>query len=140
MRADDYSQPPPTSGTKPEPNVIIQLCDSGNSNSGVPLTDPSNAEFAGLVKGWSKLTQRLWIWNYVCDFGDYLQSYPNYYVVGPNIKFFADHGVKGVCEYLASALNLLQHLSLSPSLSAVLAVFCARKSNSVLLQSKRGLA
>ena len=117
LRADEYSQLPPTSGTKPEPNVIIQLCDSGNSNSGAPLTDPSNVEFAGLVKDWSKLTQRLWIWNYVtgtcchrytnsvadfgdvrADFGDYVQSYPNYYVIGPNIKFFADHGVAGVFE------------------------------------------
>ena len=39
--AYQYSQPPPTI-TKPEPNVIIRLCDI-SSNMGAPLTDPSNA-------------------------------------------------------------------------------------------------
>jgi hypothetical protein len=27
-----------------------------------------------------------------------VQSFPNYYVLGPNIEFFAAHGVKGIFE------------------------------------------
>jgi hypothetical protein len=32
----------------------------------------------------------------VTDFGDYVQSYPNYYTLAENVQFFAAHGVKGV--------------------------------------------
>eukprot|EP01043_Picozoa_sp_COSAG02_P020898 COSAG02_NODE_1044_length_15004_cov_106.824287_4_plen_304_part_00 len=32
------------------------------------------------------------------DFGNYIMTFPNYYVVGPNIQFFYQHGVKGLFE------------------------------------------
>jgi len=70
--ADQYTQPPPRI-VRPEPNVIVQLCEDSTAaaddqgNSAAPLTDPSNAAFAKLVIDWSKLTQRLWIWNYVSE-------------------------------------------------------------------------
>jgi len=32
------------------------------------------------------------------DFGNYVMTFPNYYVVGPNVAFFAQHGVKGLFE------------------------------------------
>ena len=34
----------------------------------------------------------------VVDFGSMLQTFPNYYSLGPNIQFFAAHGVRGVFE------------------------------------------
>ena len=34
----------------------------------------------------------------VVDFGNVIQSFPNYYVLGPNIQWMAAHGVKGVFE------------------------------------------
>jgi hypothetical protein len=61
--AYQWSQPPPT-GTKPEPNVIIRLCDI-HSNMGMPLTDLSNAAFMKVIDGWSAITNRIYIWNYV---------------------------------------------------------------------------
>ena len=57
--------------------MIIRLCDI-SSNSGAPLTDPSNAVFATVIDAWFSLTQRIYIWNYVVDFGNYVQSFPNY--------------------------------------------------------------
>eukprot|EP01049_Picozoa_sp_SAG25_P012529 SAG25_NODE_1710_length_2496_cov_1.985398_2_plen_153_part_00 len=57
--AYQYTQPPPAI-TKPEPNVIIRLCDI-QSNAGAPLTDPSNANFDSVLRGWSKLTKRIWM-------------------------------------------------------------------------------
>ena len=55
------------------------------SSKAAALTDPINAEFASVVKGWYDLagaTARLYIWNYVVDFGNPTQSYPNYYAIG----------------------------------------------------------
>eukprot|EP01052_Picozoa_sp_SAG31_P009791 SAG31_NODE_523_length_14545_cov_4.805067_8_plen_384_part_00 len=94
--AYQYTQAPPTV-TKPEPNVIIRLCDI-QSNAGAPLSDPSNANFNKVLEGWNKLTKRIWIWNYVADSGDLLNPFPNYYSMGPNIKYFAAHGTTGVFE------------------------------------------
>ena len=53
--------------TKPDPSVIIRLCDSGaiaSKNLGVPLTDPSNRAFAAAIEGWFALTTRIYVWNY----------------------------------------------------------------------------
>jgi hypothetical protein len=57
--------------TKPEPNVIIRLCDSGaiaSKNLGAPLTNPTNKAFAAAIEDWFALTKRIYIWNYVVDF------------------------------------------------------------------------
>jgi hypothetical protein len=55
--------------TKPEANVIIRLCNGGaNGSKAAALTDPINAEFANVVRGWYGLVQAtgasLFIWNY----------------------------------------------------------------------------
>jgi hypothetical protein len=89
-------QPPPTV-TKPEPNVIIRLCDI-QSNSGAPLTNISNADFIGFSRAGTRSQKRIWIWNYVADLGDLLNPFPNYYTLGPNIKYFAVNGTTGVFE------------------------------------------
>eukprot|EP01048_Picozoa_sp_COSAG05_P020253 COSAG05_NODE_3393_length_2090_cov_1.195379_3_plen_224_part_00 len=94
--AYQYTQPPPTI-TVPEPNVIIRLCDI-SSNMGAPLTDPSNEMFAKVIAGWNAISKRIYIWNYVVDFGDLVMSFPNYYSLGPNVDFFAAHGVRGIFE------------------------------------------
>jgi hypothetical protein len=94
--AYQYTQPPPTI-TVPEPNVIIRLCDI-SSNMGAPLTDPSNEVFAKVIAGWNAISKRIYIWNYVVDFGDLVMSFPNYYSLGPNVDFFAAHGVRGIFQ------------------------------------------
>ena len=81
-----YTQTPPRL-TKPEANVIIRLCVS-DVNAAVPLSDPSNANFSSTLKGWFNLTQRIYIWNYVGDFGNYLQSFPDYYSLGCGKRLF----------------------------------------------------
>ena len=51
------------------------------------MTDPSNADFNKVLTQWNTIAKRMWIWNYVVDFGDLLEAFPNYYVMGPNIKY-----------------------------------------------------
>jgi hypothetical protein len=82
---------------RPRPNVIVRLCSIECSFSR-PLTDPSNASFAQDIKDWSRLTDRLYVWNYVTDFPHYMLPFPNWYVVGPNERFFAENGVRGLFE------------------------------------------
>lgn len=94
--AYQYTRKPPKT-LRPRPNVIVRLC-SIECNFRVPMSAPANASFAKDVRGWAKLTNRLYIWNYVTDFGHYVQPFPNWLTLGPNLRFFKAHHVKGVFE------------------------------------------
>jgi len=83
--------------TRPLPNVIVRLC-SFECSFAQPYTDPANAAFANDVREWSKICNRLYVWDYITNFRYYAQPHPNLYALGPNIQFFAAHGVKGLFE------------------------------------------
>jgi len=94
--AYQYTRKPPRT-LRPRPNVIVRLC-SIECNFREPLDHPSNAAFAQDILGWSKISQRLYIWDYVTDFAHYVQPHPNWFTLGPNLRFFQEHSVRGVFE------------------------------------------
>jgi hypothetical protein len=79
---------------RPESNVIVRLC-SIESTFAVPMSQWSNSAFGSDLDDWSKISKRLYVWNYDTDFGRYLQPHPNYFVIGPNLDFYHTHNVKG---------------------------------------------
>ena len=83
---------------RPRPNVIVRLCSIECSFSQPLAAALSNRPFAADIEGWSKICQRLYIWDYVTDFAHYVQPHPNFRVLEPNLAFFAANGVKGVFE------------------------------------------
>jgi hypothetical protein len=91
-----YSRKPPKT-LRARPNVIVRLC-SIECNFREPLTDPSNAAFADDIRRWSVVCPRLYIWDYVTDFRHYVHPHPNWYSLGPNLRFFQQYGVKGIFE------------------------------------------
>jgi hypothetical protein len=94
--AYQYTRQPPRT-LKPRPNVIVRLC-SIECNFREPLDAPANAKFADDIRGWAQICDRLYIWDYTTDFAHYLQPHPNWFVLGPNVRFFAAHHVRGVFE------------------------------------------
>jgi hypothetical protein len=82
---------------RPRPNVIVRLC-SIECDFGRPLTGAQNASFARDITDWSRLTHRLYVWDYVTNFAHYIQPLPDVDVLGPNLAFFAGHGVRGIFE------------------------------------------
>ncbi|EGD82397.1 hypothetical protein PTSG_03040 [Salpingoeca rosetta] len=94
--AYQYTRPAPKI-TTPKPNVIVRLC-SIECNFAKPLTDPSNKAFQTDITNWSAISQRLYIWNYVTNFAAFLAPFPNWRVIGANIRFFLAHGVRGIFE------------------------------------------
>jgi len=94
--AYQYTRKPPKI-TKPRHNVIVRLC-SIECDFSKPLSDESNRAFREDIEGWSKISDRLYIWDYVTNFRNYTQPHPNWYVLGENVRFFVQHGVKGVFE------------------------------------------
>jgi len=90
--------------TKPRPNVIVRLCSIECSFS-KPLADERNKKFRDDIVGWSKVANRLYIWDYTTNFRHHIMPHPNLKVLGPNVKFFADHNVKGIFEQGAYTTN-----------------------------------
>ncbi|MCD6362360.1 MAG: DUF4838 domain-containing protein, partial [Armatimonadetes bacterium] len=94
--AYQYTRKPPAH-IRPLPNVIVRLC-SIECSYLQPLASPVNNTFGDDIRGWSKVCQRLYIWDYTTNFHHYLLPHPNLRVLGPNIRFFVENGVKGVFE------------------------------------------
>lgn len=80
---------------KPLPNVIVRLC-SIECNFAAPLDDPSNAKFADDIRDWSRLTNRLYVWDYSTNFAHYVLPHPNWFALGPDVRFFHKFGVRGL--------------------------------------------
>jgi hypothetical protein len=94
--AYQYTRQPPKT-IKPRPNVIVRLC-SIECNFREPLAAPANAKFGDDLRGWARICNRLYVWDYTTDFSHYVQPHPNWYALGANVRFFADHNVKGLFE------------------------------------------
>ncbi|MCS6777143.1 MAG: DUF4838 domain-containing protein [Chloroherpetonaceae bacterium] len=89
---------------RPRSSVIVRLC-SIECNFAVPLAHPANQAFATDLRDWSRLSHRLYIWDYTTNFAHYVLPHPNWFSLGPNIRFFHQHGVRGVFEQGAYQSN-----------------------------------
>ena len=101
--AYQYTRKPPKY-VKPRENVIVRLCSIECSFS-KPLADERNQKFRDDIIGWSKISNRLYIWDYTTNFRHHIMPHPNLRVLGPNVKFFAEHNVKGIFEQGAYTTN-----------------------------------
>ncbi|MBE6597860.1 MAG: DUF4838 domain-containing protein [Ruminococcaceae bacterium] len=84
--------------TVPRDNVCIRLC-SIECCFSHPLNDPTcteNVHFCSDIVEWNKLSDNIYIWDYVTNFLYYIAPFPNFGVLRENMRFFADHGVKGM--------------------------------------------
>ncbi len=91
-----YTRRPPAN-VVPLPNVIVRLC-SIECSFLHPLEGETNASFGDDIRGWDQICDRLYVWDYTTNFGHYIQPHPNLRVLAPNVRFFVEHGVKGVFE------------------------------------------
>jgi len=94
--AYQYTRKPPKT-LRPRANVIVRLC-SIECNFRAPLDDASNVKFLIDLQDWSKICHRLYVWDYVTDFSNYLIPHPNWFALGPNLRLFQRYGGQGVFE------------------------------------------
>lgn len=83
---------------RPRANVRVRLCSIECCFAHPLETCAHNKSFVDDIVAWSKITDNLYLWDYVVSFGHYLLPFPNFDVLGPNAQFFAAHGVKGIFE------------------------------------------
>jgi hypothetical protein len=94
--AYQYTRKPPKT-LRARANVIVRLC-SIECNFREPLEHPVNASFADDIRGWAEKAPRLYVWDYTTNFSHYVQPHPNWFVLGPNVRFFSQNHVRGVFE------------------------------------------
>lgn len=93
---------------RPRHNVIVRLC-SIECCFAHPLSDCDHvasfasrdwcrAGFAQDLIDWGKVCDRLYVWDYTTNFAHYLNPFPDFKVLGPNIRFFVENNVKGIFE------------------------------------------
>ena len=84
--------------TKPAPNVNIMFC-SIECNRAMPIAeDSTSADFCRDMEDWARLTDNIFMWDYAVSFNELQRPFPNWYVLQPNIQYFASHGVKTFFE------------------------------------------
>ena len=91
-----YTQKPPKI-TTPRSNVVVRLCSYLNSYD-KPMEAPINKQFSDDIRAWSKISKKLYIWDYITNFRHYLRPYPNKRVLGSHIRFLVKHGACGIFE------------------------------------------
>ena len=92
MFAYMYTTEPPVK-TRPRHNVIVQIA---NSAAGIGLSHPRAAAFVDKVSRWSKVTDRLYTWDYITMFGaPYADPYPTLWNHDESIRIFVRNGLKG---------------------------------------------
>lgn len=97
--AYQYSVEPPKH-VRPRRNVMIVLCDIGCDFSkpfGTSRAKP-NVEFTRILEGWKALGARIYMWDYTTNYPYYQELFHNVDTLGPNLRFFRDHGVRQVYE------------------------------------------
>jgi hypothetical protein len=103
--AYQYTRKPPLR-VRPRPNVIVRLCsieccfahplESCGEKMLLRKSRGTGATFVEDLEAWGRICDRLYVWDYVTNFANYVLPFPNLGVLAPNVRLFARNNVKGV--------------------------------------------
>ncbi len=108
--AYQYTRQAPT-GIVPRDNVCVRLC-SIECCFAHTLDDPAcerNTAFMKDLEDWSKISNRLYVWDYTTNYSQTLGVFPDFGVMRQNINVFRTHNVVGIYEegaYYAGQCNV----------------------------------
>lgn len=104
--AYQYTRCAPTNPVmKPEKNVNIMFC-SIECGRELPIADnPHEASFRKDMDEWVQMTDDIFMWDYVVQFRNFWNPFPNLHVLQPNLQFFHKNGVRMMFEQATGADN-----------------------------------
>ena len=95
----------PPKHVKPADNVYIMLCDIDTKRE-VSLTDNASGQhFVRAMKGWSAITDNIFIWDYIMNFDNCVEPFPNHHILQDNIRLFHQHNGKMLFEQSNSTIG-----------------------------------
>ncbi|MBO4645901.1 MAG: DUF4838 domain-containing protein [Bacteroidales bacterium] len=83
---------------RPADNVNIMLCSIECPRQHPMSTDTSVRSFQRDLDDWCRLTHNIFLWDYVVQFRNYQDPFPNLHVIQPNLQNFCQHQVPMVFE------------------------------------------
>jgi hypothetical protein len=89
--AYQYTRRAPTN-IRPASNVTVVLC-TIECDRGAPIAE-RDPTFVKDLSDWSRLTSGILIWDYVVQFRNYLDPFPNLAVLQPNLQLFRKYGAR----------------------------------------------
>lgn len=92
--AYQYSRKPPAN-LRPRKNVSIMLCTIEEDRARPIATNPTSG-FPADLAGWSAISDDIFLWDYEVQFASPVAPFPNLRTLGPNVRWFAEAGVKHV--------------------------------------------
>jgi hypothetical protein len=87
--AYQYTRHAPTN-IQPADNVSVVLC-TIECDRGAPV-EKRDPGFVKDLADWSQITSNLLIWDYVVQFRNYIDPFPNFAVLQPNLQLFRKYG------------------------------------------------
>lgn len=91
---------------RPRPNVIVRLCSieccfahplaTCSEKMLLKKSHGAGATFAEDLAAWGRICDRLYVWDYVTNFANYVLPFPNLGVLAANVRLFAQHHVRGL--------------------------------------------
>lgn len=82
--------------TKPLPNVYVMLSTIDAYRTNPIETEKTAASFRKALTNWEELTHNIFVWDYTTQFTNYLAPLPDILNLAANIKYYANHNVKGI--------------------------------------------
>ena len=83
--------------TKPRDNVIIKICPMECCYHHPLYADcQQNVDFCDDFKSWASVAKKMYVWDYATNFAYFIAPFPNFEVQRLNVKWYADHNVKGL--------------------------------------------
>lgn len=90
---------------QPDSNVNIMFCSIECGRQEAIATAPGEAGFRKDMEDWHALTDNIFMWDYVVQFRNFWDPFPNLHVLQPNLRYFHDNGVRKMFEQGTGADN-----------------------------------
>ena len=136
--AYQYTKKAPV-GLQVADNVIVRLCniecswDLPMAQQAICRPESAAAGFIENISQWGKLCKHLYIWDYACNFRNYLLPFPNYQTLAKNLQTYRDNNIVGVLQQGNFAYGELSALAdLESYLAARLLWDPSRDSNAII--------
>ena len=95
--AYQYTRKPPKH-IRPRENVVIRFCSIECCFAHDFKSCPENVDFLEDLEQWSRIADKIYVWDYVVNFSNYVMPFPNFNVLQSNIQTFRDNNAIGIME------------------------------------------
>jgi len=93
-----YSPTVPTPRfVRPRDNVMVRFCPAQACRAHPLAVDCGDSgQNANQLAQWAEMCPQLYVYDYVVNFTNFLQPFPNFHTLQPNIQFYIKNKVKGI--------------------------------------------